>query len=87
MHVCATEKSKFLRVLERNLQSCLIYVATMSAEYREHVPAARSEGLENAAMVPIHPLYRISVPNALGAESWSGVLKKIISDTASLSYT
>lgn len=81
------EQRKFRRALEHNLHSCLIYVATMSAEYRDHVPGARYDGLENASMLPVHPMYRISVPNSQGAESWSGIFKKIISDTASLSYT
>jgi hypothetical protein len=70
------ELKKYRQMLERNLQGCLLYIATMTSEYRDHIPET-SEPIRS-------PSFRISVPNG-GAESWGGILKKIISETTSTS--
>ena len=55
---------------EKSIQSCLLYITTMASEYREHVPG---EGRLS---------YRITLPQTV-PESWSGIIGKLISDTAS----
>lgn len=60
-------------MLEKNLQGCLLYIATMSSQYGEHVPPA-TEPLRSSP-------FRISVPTG-NHESWGGIIKKMINDSA-----
>lgn len=73
---------KFRHIMERNLRACLMYIVTMSSEYREHVPHHFLKTLPTAFP------YRIKFPpgSASGeASSWGGVLRKIITDSTSSS--
>lgn len=78
------EQIKFRAMLEKNMQSCLIYVATMSSEFRDHVPIAAEADNDPEGDMIMSPFYRINVPGASPGESWGGIFKKMISETASI---
>ncbi|PJF17425.1 hypothetical protein PSACC_02737 [Paramicrosporidium saccamoebae] len=61
-------------MLERNLQGCLLYISTMAMEYRSHMPTPH-EPIRSSP-------FRILVGHT-ASESWGGILKKLLSETAS----
>lgn len=68
------EQIAFLKCeLEKTLNSCLLYIATMASDNREHVPTNRRIS------------YRIKSSGSGDFEGWSGTIKKIIHDTTTAS--
>jgi hypothetical protein len=78
VHFAENEKEsvQFRHLAEKQLRACLLYIASLNISEIVHLPF-----LATADDKSVHS-YKISVENANHSESWTSLLKKMISDSA-----
>lgn len=76
VHFAENEKEsrKFKILAEKQLRACLLYISSINMTEMYHVPALRDENISHS--------YKISLQNTHNSDSWTTLLKKMISDSA-----
>lgn len=68
------ESAQFRHLAEKQLRACLLYIASLNISEIVHLPFFADDKTVHS--------YKISVENTSNAESWTSLLKKMISDSA-----
>ena len=68
------ESQKFRQLAEKQLRACLLYIASLNCKEIYHLPFLNDDKV-------IHS-YKIIIENTSNADSWTSLLKKMITDSA-----
>ena len=76
VHFAENEKEtkQFRLLAEKQLRACLLFIASLSVTEIYHLPFLTDDKIVHS--------YKISVQNSSNSDSWTGLLKKMISDSA-----
>lgn len=76
VHFAENEKETqtFRQLAEKQLRACLFYIASLNCKEIYHLPFLNDDKIVHS--------YKIVVENASNAESWTSLLKKMITDSA-----
>ena len=68
------ESQKFRQLAEKQLRACLLYIASLNCKEIYHLPYVNDDKIVHS--------YKISIANTSNADSWTSLLKKMITDSA-----
>lgn len=68
------ESKQFRLIAEKQLRACLHYIASVNITEIYHLPFLLDDKIVHS--------YKISVQNSGNSDSWTGLLKKMLTDTA-----
>lgn len=76
VHFAENEKEtkQFRLLAEKQLRACLLFIASLNVTEIYHLPFLLDDKIVHS--------YKISVQNTSDSDSWTGLLKKMISDSA-----
>lgn len=76
VHFAENEKEtrQFRLLAEKQLRACLLYISSLNITEIYHLPFLFDDKIVHS--------YKISVQNTSNSDSWTGLLKKMISDSA-----
>lgn len=76
VHFAENEKEtkQFRLLAEKQLRACLLFIASLNVTEIYHLPFLIDDKIVHS--------YKISVQNTSNSDSWTGLLKKMISDSA-----
>lgn len=72
------ETRKFRILAEKQLRACLFYISSLNITEIHHMPFL---SVDDGEKVNNHHAYKISVPNAVHSDSWTSLLKKMLSES------
>lgn len=76
VHFAENEKESrnFRQLAEKQLRACLLYIASLNCKEIYHLPYLNDDNVLHS--------FKIAVENASNSESWTSLLKKMITDSA-----
>lgn len=76
VHFAENEKESrnFRQLAEKQLRACLLFIASLNCKEIYHLPYLNDDKVVHS--------YKIAVENASNSESWTSLLKKMITDSA-----
>lgn len=76
VHFAESEKEshKYRQLAEKQLRACLLYIASLNCKEIYHLPYLNDDKIVHS--------YKITIENSSNSDTWTSLLKKMITDSA-----